>query len=91
MNSILWSGSGKIDDLLTSQTVYVNQRLATLYPGLTYSGGKAPTSDSTFVAATWPASQGRSGILTQPSYLWAASDPARQFDREARARRFTTT
>ena len=76
VNSIMWSGSGKIDDLLTSQTVYVNQRLATLYPGLTYTGGKAPTSDSTFVAATWPASQGRSGMLTQPSYLWSASDPS---------------
>ena len=74
VNSIVWSGSGKIDDLLTSQTVYVNQRLATLYPGLTYPGGKAPTSDSTFVAATWPASQGRSGMLTQPSYLWSASN-----------------
>jgi hypothetical protein len=76
VNAILWQGSGKIGDLLTSQTVYVNQRLATLYPGLTYSGGKAPTSDSTWVAATWPASQGRSGILTQPAYLWAASDPS---------------
>ena len=77
VNSILWSGSGKIDDLLTSQTVYVNQRLATLYPGVTYASGvKAPTSDTTFVAATWPTSQGRSGILTQPSYLWSASDPA---------------
>ena len=74
VNSIVWSGSGKIDDLLTSQTVYVNQRLATLYPGLTYPGGKAPTSDTTFVAATWPAAQGRSGMLTQPSYLWSASD-----------------
>jgi hypothetical protein len=76
VNSILWQGSGKISDLMTSQTVYVNQRLATLFPGLTYSGGKAPTSDSTWVAATWPASQGRSGILTQPAYLWAASDPS---------------
>ena len=77
VNSVLWSGSGKIDDLFTSQTVYVNQRLATLYPGITYSGGtKAPTSDTTFVAGTWPPSQGRSGMLTQPSYLWSASDPA---------------
>jgi hypothetical protein len=75
VNSILWSGSGKIDDLMTSQTVYVNQRLATLYPGVTYTGA-APTSDTTFVPATWPASQGRSGILTQPSYLWSASDPS---------------
>jgi len=75
VNSILWNGTGKIDDLLTSQTVYVNQRLATLFPGVTYSG-PMPTSDTTFVAATWPASQGRSGILTQPSYLWSASDPS---------------
>jgi len=74
VNGILWSGSGKIDDLLTSQSVYVNQRLATLYQGVTYSGGKAPTSDTTFVSGTWPASQGRSGILTQPAYLWSASD-----------------
>ncbi len=75
VNGILWTGSGKIDDLLTSQTVYVNQRLATLFPGVTYAGA-APTSDTTFVPATWPASQGRSGILTQPSYLWSASDPS---------------
>jgi hypothetical protein len=75
VNAILWNGTGKIDDLLTSQTVYVNQRLATLYPGITYTGA-APTSDTTFVAATWPASQERSGILTQPSYLWSASDPS---------------
>jgi uncharacterized protein DUF1592/uncharacterized protein DUF1595/uncharacterized protein DUF1588 len=75
VNGILWNGSGKIDDLLTSQTVYVNQRLATLFPGVTYAG-QMPTSDTTFVPATWPASQGRSGILTQPSYLWSASDPS---------------
>jgi hypothetical protein len=75
VNGILWSGTGKIDDLLTSQTVYVNQRLATLYAGVTYAG-QPPTSDTTFVPATWPASQGRSGILTQPSYLWSASDPS---------------
>jgi len=76
VNSIIWNGSGKIADLMTSNTVYVNQRLATLYPGLTYAGGKAPTSDSTFVQATWPSAQGRSGVLTQPAYLWAASDPS---------------
>lgn len=77
VSSVLWSGSGKIDDLLTSQAVFVNQRLATLFPGITYPDGvKAPTSDSTFVAATWPTSQARSGMLTQPAYLWSASDSA---------------
>lgn len=77
VNGVLWNGgTGKLADLMTSQTVYVNQRLATLYPGLSYSGGKAPTSDSNFVAATWPSSQGRSGILTQPAFLWSASDPS---------------
>ena len=25
---------------------------------------------------TWPAAQGRAGMLTQPSFLWSASDPA---------------
>ena len=73
VSSILWSGSGKLDDLLTSQTVYVNRRLASLYPDAIVTS--APTSDTAFVAAAWPASQGRSGIMTQPSYLWAASDP----------------
>jgi len=74
VSSILWNGSGKLDDLLTSQTVYVNRRLAGLYPDAIVAA--PPTSDTTFVAAAWPASQGRSGLLTQPSYLWAASDPA---------------
>ncbi len=76
VSDILWNGAGKIGDLLTSQTVYVNQRLATLYPGLTFANGNAPASDATFVAATWPASQARAGLLTQPSWLWAQSDPA---------------
>jgi hypothetical protein len=76
VSSILWNGgSGKVDDLLRSQTVYVNQRLATLYPGLSFNGS-APSSDTTFVAATFPASQGRSGMLTQPSWVWAQSDPS---------------
>jgi hypothetical protein len=73
VSSVLWSGSGKIDDLLTSPTVYVNQRLAKLYPDAIPAA--TPPSDGTFVAATWPASEGRSGLLTQPSYLWAQSDP----------------
>ncbi len=74
VSSILWSGSGNIDELLTSQTVYVNRRLSTLYPDAV--AAEAPTSDTTFVAATWPGSQGRSGMLTQPGYLWALSDPS---------------
>ena len=74
VSSILWSGSGNIHDLVTSQTVYVNQRLATLYPDVIVP--EAPTSDATFVAGTWPAAEGRSGMLTQPSYLWALSDPS---------------
>jgi len=75
VSDVLWNGSGKIDDLLTSQKVFVNSRLATLFPGLSFIGA-TPTSNTTFVAATWPASQGRSGILTQPSFLWSASDPS---------------
>jgi hypothetical protein len=66
----LWTGSGKVTDLVTSQKVFVNSRLATLY-GLPFTGTGAD-----FVAATWPSTQGRAGILTQPSFLWALSDSA---------------
>jgi hypothetical protein len=74
VSSILWSGSGKVDDLFTSQAVYLNLRLAALYPDAVLP--VAPSSDTTFMPGTWPASQGRSGMLTQPSYLWALSDPS---------------
>jgi len=73
VSSILWSGSGSFHDLFTAQTVYVNRRLAALYPEAIVPGG---VTDEQFVAATWPASEGRSGLLTQPSYLWALSDPS---------------
>jgi hypothetical protein len=73
VSSTLWSGSGKVDDLLTSQAVYLNGRLAKLYPDAMLA--QVPADDATFVAGTWPAAQGRSGLLTQPSYLWAVSDP----------------
>jgi hypothetical protein len=65
-----------VNDLVTSQKVYLNKRLNTLFPGATFSGG-APSSNTAFVAGTWPASQGRSGLVTQPSFLWSASDPAK--------------
>jgi hypothetical protein len=75
VNEVFWTNSaGTVDDLVTSQSVWVNKRLATLFPGLGFPSGGAPTGD-TFVKATWPASQGRAGILTQPGFLWSLSDP----------------
>lgn len=71
VNDVLWTTGGKVTDLLTSPKVFVNTRLATLY-GLPTAG----TTATTFVGATWPASQMRAGILTQPAFLWAISDPA---------------
>src|SRR4029077_20929966 len=53
----------------------VNKKLATLFPGLAFASG-APASNTTFVSATWPAAQNRIGMLSQPSFLWSASDPA---------------
>jgi hypothetical protein len=76
VNDVLWTSGGTVNDLVTSQKVFFNKRLATLFPGVTFSG-TAPTSNTTFAAGTWPASQGRSGIITQPSFLWSASDPAK--------------
>ena len=66
----LWSGSGQLTDLVSSPRTFVNRRLATLY-GLPFTG-----TGTEFVAATWPADQGRAGILTEPSFLWALSDSA---------------
>ena len=74
VNDVLFTSGGTVNDLVTSQKTYLNKRLATLYPGATFSGS-APSSNTTFAAATWPASQLRSGLLTQPAFLWSASDP----------------
>jgi hypothetical protein len=71
----LWANpAGTIDDLFTAQTVFLNRRLGALFPEVAFAG-MAPTNEATFVKATWPASQGRSGMLTQPAVLWSASDP----------------
>lgn len=71
----LWTQAGKVTDLLATQTGFFNSRLAALYPEVTYPNG-APTSLTTFVQGTWPASENRTGLLTDPSYFWAQSDPA---------------
>ena len=76
VTDVLWTNKGTVSDLVTSQKTYLNKRLATLYPGATFSGS-SPSSNTTFVAATWPSSQMRSGMLTMPSFLWSASDPAK--------------
>jgi uncharacterized protein DUF1592/uncharacterized protein DUF1588/uncharacterized protein DUF1595 len=68
---VLWTSDGKVTDLLSSQKVFVDQRLANLY-GLPFSEPLA----TTFVGLTWPLAQPRIGILTQPALLWAVSDPA---------------
>lgn len=70
---VLWTGSGKITDLLTTQKFYANSRLAALFPDAMFSGSR-PNSTTTFVAGTWPDSEDRIGILSYPSYLWGQSD-----------------
>lgn len=61
MSNVLWSG--KLTDLLTSRTTYVNEGLAALY-GVTYPG----TPGGDFMPVELPAGQ-RSGLLTQGSIL----------------------
>ncbi len=68
ISDVLWNGSGKINDLVSSSKVFVNQRLATLY-GYPFSG----SSPDQFVAVDDPL---RAGLLTQPAFIWAMSDPA---------------
>jgi hypothetical protein len=70
IDDVLWHGTGKLDELLGSRRIFANQRLAKLY-GLPFSG---PAGQ--FVPIDPPAEQERAGILTQPGFLWALSDPA---------------
>jgi hypothetical protein len=89
VTELLWTNaSGTVDDLLSSQRFWVNKRLATLFPGLSYSNG-APTSNTTFVKATWPTSQGRAGMLTQPAFL--CRRPTRRSRRSSSAASSSTT
>ncbi|MEO8900383.1 MAG: DUF1592 domain-containing protein [Polyangiaceae bacterium] len=71
----LWTNPGKLSALLNSEQGFFNSRMAALYPQVTFSAG-APTSPTTFVRGTWPATETRIGLLTDPSYFWAQSDPA---------------
>lgn len=68
VDNLLWNGSGALSELLTSRTVFVNQRLATLY-GFPFSG----TADE-FLPVEAPAIEPRAGILTQPAVVWGASN-----------------
>ena len=68
VNDVLFANPGRVTDLLASPKVFVNQRLATLY-GLPFTG-----AGTAFAPATWPTTQPRAGILTQPAFLWALSD-----------------
>jgi len=42
VNDVLWTSRGTVNDLVTSQKVFLNKRLSTLYPGVTFASG-APT------------------------------------------------
>jgi len=67
IDDVLWNGSGKISDLVLSQRVFVNQRLATLY-GYQFTG----QSPDQFVSVE---DNRRAGMLTQPAFIWSMSDP----------------
>lgn len=63
LRKTLWQG--KVNDLLTSKTTYINKTLADFY-GVTYPGASGST---TFEAFQFPEEQHRTGILTQGSVL----------------------
>ena len=73
---------GTMNNLVTSQKVFLNRRLVALFPGVTFTGA-APTSNTTFVADL-AGDAGTTGMITQPGFLWSASDPGQDVDREAR-------
>jgi hypothetical protein len=69
INDVLWTGSRRLTDLITTPTVYVNQRLATLY-GFPFTG-----DPSAFIAVKPPDASLRAGLLTHPDVLWGLSNP----------------
>jgi len=70
IDDIYWHGSAQVTDLLTSDKMFVNQRMATL---LNLPFDSASPDDFVAVSGT---DQGRAGMLTQPGLLWAVSDIA---------------
>jgi hypothetical protein len=71
VDDILWQGSGKVTELLTSNKLFVNQRLGALY-GLPYSAAGARPDGFAGVLDPQP----RAGMITQPGFIWSLSDPA---------------
>ena len=68
IDSVLWTGSRQISELLSSDKVFVNGRLSVMYD-IPYGG--AP---DTFGAVT-PPDHLHAGMLTQPAVLWGLSNP----------------
>jgi hypothetical protein len=66
---VLWSGDRKLSTLLTSPTAFVSSTLAPIY------GVSVPAGATTPQMTTLPAAQGRSGILTQASFLAVQAHP----------------
>jgi hypothetical protein len=71
VDDILWQGSGRVTELLTSNKLFVNQRLGALY-GLPYSAAGARPDGFVGVLDPLP----RAGMITQPGFIWSLSDPA---------------
>ncbi len=72
VDDVLWKSSGHVTELLTSNKLFVNQRLAALY-GLPYGTGAGARADG-FLGVADP--QPRAGMITQPGFIWSLSDPA---------------
>lgn len=62
-DGIFWSDDSSLEDLMTSQTVHIDQNLAPLF------GQEAPETMSPFQDS------GRSGLLTQPGLMALLSNP----------------
>ncbi len=71
VDDVVWKGSGRVTELLTSNKLFVNARLAALY-GLPYGDGAGARPDG-FVGVADP--QPRAGMITQPGFIWSLSDP----------------
>ncbi|HEX3698471.1 MAG TPA: DUF1592 domain-containing protein [Polyangia bacterium] len=71
LTNIAFTTKGDYRDIYTSTNTFVNAEMAKLY------GMTAPGAGTTSVAATYPASSLRSGLLGQASFLAGNSQPTR--------------
>ena len=74
VDDVVWSDASDFRQLLLSDQIYLNGRLAKFY-GVELPHGESPSSDADFTKIQWEAEK-RSGVLTHPYMLSGLAYPS---------------